>query len=45
MYRVAGPDQNGNVVADLLVAAAQGPPVARQASTGQIALVITPERP
>ncbi len=44
VYRVAGPDQNGNVVVDLLVAAAQGPSVARQASTGQIALIVTPGR-
>ena len=45
VYRVSAPDENGNVVVDLLVAAAQGPPVARQASTGQIALIITPRRP
>jgi hypothetical protein len=45
VYRVAGPDQSGNVVVDLLVAAGQGPPVAKQASTGQIALVVTPGRP
>jgi hypothetical protein len=45
VYRVAEPDQNGNVVVDLLVAVAQGPPVAKQASTGQIALVVTPGRP
>jgi hypothetical protein len=44
VYRVAGPDENGNVVVDLLVAAAQGPSVARQASTGQIALIVTPRR-
>lgn len=44
VYRVAGPDQNGNVVVDLLVAAGQGPPVAKQASTGQIALVVNPRR-
>jgi hypothetical protein len=44
VYRVAGPDQNGNVVVDLLVTAAQGPPVAKQASTGQIALVVTSGR-
>lgn len=45
VYRVAGPDQNGTVVVDLLVTAGQGPLVARQASTGQIALVVTPRRP
>jgi hypothetical protein len=44
VYRVAGPDQNGNVVVDLLVTAGQGPPVAKQASTGQIALVVNPGR-
>jgi len=44
VYRVAGPDQNGNVVVDLLVVAGQGPPVAKQASTGQIALVVNPGR-
>jgi hypothetical protein len=44
VYRVAGPDQNGNVVVDLLVAAGQGPPGAEQASTGQVALVVTPRR-
>lgn len=44
VYRVAGPDQNGNVVVDLLVAAGQGPPVAKQASTGQVALVVNPGR-
>jgi len=45
VYRVAGPDQNGNVVVDLLVTTGLGPPVAKQASTGQIALVVTPRRP
>ncbi len=45
VYRVSGVDQNGEVVVDLLVAAGQGPPVARQASTGQIGLVVTPRKP
>jgi hypothetical protein len=45
VFRVSAPDENGNVVVDLLVAAGQGPPVARQASTGQIALIVTPRRP
>jgi SAF domain len=44
VYRVSGPDQNGEVVVDLLVAAGQGPPVARQASTGQVGLVVTQGR-
>jgi len=43
VYRVSAPDAGGTVVADLLVAAGQGPAVARQDSTGQIALVITTE--
>ncbi len=43
VYRVSAPDDSGTVVADLLVAAGQGPAVAEQDSTGQIALVITTE--
>ena len=45
VYRVSGPDEDGNVVVDLLVTAGQGPPVARQASTGQVGLVVTPRSP
>ena len=41
--RVTAPDGSGTVTADLLVAAGQGPAVAQQDSTGQIALVITTE--
>jgi hypothetical protein len=37
----AVPDQDGSDVVDLLVAAADGPNVAEQAATGQIALVVT----
>jgi SAF domain-containing protein len=42
VYQVSAPDQNGNVTVDLLVTAANGPPVAEQDSTGQIALIVTP---
>jgi hypothetical protein len=44
VYRVAPPDQSGNVAVDLLAPQAQGPAIARQASTGQIALLETPRR-
>lgn len=37
------PDQNGLDVVDLLVASASGPPLAQQAATGQIALIVTKE--
>ena len=42
VYQVGAADQDGNVVVDLIVAKGQGPKVAAQASTGQVALVITP---
>jgi hypothetical protein len=35
------PDQDGFDVVDLIVTSSQGPPLAEQAATGQIALVIT----
>ena len=41
----AVPDQDGFDVVDLLVAPSEGPAVAQQASTGQIALVITARGP
>jgi hypothetical protein len=41
VYAVSPPDASGDVVVDLLVAAAEGPPVAQQDSTGQIALIVT----
>ena len=41
VYQVSPPDESGEVVADLLVAAADGPPIAEQDSTGQIALIVT----
>ena len=41
VYQVSAPDDSGNVVVDLLVAAGQGPAVAQQDSTGQIALIVT----
>jgi hypothetical protein len=41
VYQVSPADSSGEVVVDLLVAAGQGPPVAEQDSTGQIALIIT----
>jgi hypothetical protein len=42
VYQVGAPDQDGNVVVDLLVTKGEGPAVAAQASTGQVALVINP---
>lgn len=42
VYQVSPPGQDGTVTVDLLVAAAAGPPVAQQASTGQVALIVTP---
>ncbi len=41
VYQVSAPDTSGDVVVDLLVAAGQGPGVAQQDSTGQIALIVT----
>ena len=41
VYQVSAPDTSGDVVVDLLVGAGQGPAVAQQDSTGQIALIIT----
>ncbi|HEY2261253.1 MAG TPA: SAF domain-containing protein [Streptosporangiaceae bacterium] len=41
VYQVSPPDNAGEVVVDVLVAAADGPPVAEQDSTGQIALIVT----
>lgn len=41
VYRVAAADQSGNVAVDLLTAQGHGTEIARQASTGQIALVET----
>jgi hypothetical protein len=41
VYQVSAPDQAGYVTVDLLVAAADGPVIIRQASTGQIALAVT----
>ncbi len=41
VYQVSAPDTSGDVVVDLLVAAGQGPAVAQQDSTGQIALIVT----
>jgi hypothetical protein len=35
------PDQDGYDVVDLLVTSSNGPPVAQQAATGQIAIVVT----
>ena len=37
----AVPDQDGYDVVDLLVTSGNGPPVAEQAATGQIALIVT----
>lgn len=45
VYQVSAPDDSGTVVVDLLVAAGQGPAVAQQDSTGQIAVVVTPGGP
>jgi hypothetical protein len=45
VYRVSPPDDSDTVVVDLLVDAGQGPAVAQQDSTGQIALVVTPGGP
>jgi hypothetical protein len=44
VYRVSGADAAGNIVVDLLVPAAEGSAVARQASTGQIAIIETGRR-
>jgi hypothetical protein len=41
VYAVSPPDASGDVVVDLLVPAAEGPPVAQQDSTRQIALIVT----
>lgn len=41
VYRVSAPDENSDVTVDLIVAAQDGVPLAKQASTGQIALVVT----
>lgn len=41
VYAVSAPDQAGDVTADLITTAASGPSVARQASTGQIAVLLT----
>jgi len=41
VYQVSAPDQSGTVTIDLLVQSGYGPPVAAQASTGQVALVVT----
>jgi hypothetical protein len=41
VYQVSPPDASGAVVVDLLIAAADGPAVARQDSTGQLALIVT----
>ncbi|MFF5265204.1 SAF domain-containing protein [Actinomadura viridis] len=43
--RVAQPDADGSVVVNLLVSAASGPTVAKQASLGRVALVVTARRP
>jgi hypothetical protein len=37
----AVPDQDGFDVVDLIVVSSEGPPVAEQAATGQVALVVT----
>jgi hypothetical protein len=42
--RVAAPDAEGTVVVNLLVGADAGPAIARQASLGRIALVVTARR-
>jgi hypothetical protein len=42
VYQVSAADQSGDVTVDLIIAAQNGPPVARQASTGQIAIIVTP---
>jgi SAF domain len=42
VYQVSGASQSGNVTVDLIVSAQNGGPVARQASTGQIAIIVTP---
>lgn len=42
VHRVGRPNRAGTVVVDLLVAADRGPAVAKQASTGRLALVVTP---
>ncbi|WP_395110233.1 SAF domain-containing protein [Actinomadura sp. SCN-SB] len=42
--RVAAPDADGMVVVNLLVGAEAGPAIARQASLGRIALVVTARR-
>ncbi len=41
VYAVSfGPDQDGDIIVDLIVAAADGPPLEEQAYTGQIALLV-----
>jgi hypothetical protein len=42
--RVSAPDTDGTVVVNLLVGADVGPTIARQASLGRIALVVTARR-
>jgi len=42
IYQVSAADQSGDVTVDLIVSAQNGSPVARQASTGQIAIIVTP---
>jgi hypothetical protein len=41
VYQVSAPDESGEVTVDLLVQSRYGPPVAEQASTGQLALIVT----
>ena len=41
VYQVSAPDESGDVTVDLLVQSRYGPPVAEQASTGQLALIVT----